>query len=91
MKIIRKLSTENRSLPGIALIVIAAIIMEVSVALQYQSAADGIRSEVQHRAETELQMKNLEIQNVLTAVEVAVANLKWDVEQRLLSPTLCIW
>ena len=86
MKIIRKLSTENRSLPGIALIVIAAIIMEVSVALQYQSAADGIRSEVQHRAETELQMKNLEIQNVLTAIEVAVANLEWDVEQRLSQP-----
>ena len=83
---IRKLSTENRSLPGIAVIVIAAILLEMTVAMQYQSATRGIRSEVQHRAETELDMKNLEIQNVMTAVEVAVANMVWDVEQRLSKP-----
>ena len=84
--IIRKLSTENRSLPGIAVIVIAAILLEVTVAMQYRSATRGIRAEVEHRAQTELDMKDLEIQNVMTAVEVAVANMVWDVEQRLSQP-----
>ena len=85
-EIIRKLGIENRSLSGISLIIVAAIFMELTVALQYQSASKGIRSEVQHRAETELDMKNMEIKNVMTAVEVAVANLVWDVEQRLSQP-----
>ena len=35
--IINKLSTENRSISGIAVIVIAAILMELTFAMQYQS------------------------------------------------------
>ncbi len=82
----REHSTESRFLPGIAVIVIAAILMELTFAFQYQSAARGIHTEVQYRAEAELDMKKLEIQNVMTAVEVAVANMVWDVEQRLSQP-----
>ena len=59
--IIRKLSIENRSLSGIAVIVIAAILMELTFAMQYQSASKGIHNEVQYRAEAELDMKKLEI------------------------------
>ena len=46
----------------------------------------GIRQEVEHRAESELKAKSLEIRNVMNVVEVAVENMAWAVELRLSQP-----
>ncbi len=71
---------------GIALIVLAALLIEVTAAVQYWFAYRGIREEVKHRAESELKVKSLEIQRVLTSVEVAIENHVWNVERLLVYP-----
>lgn len=76
----------QRTQLSVAFIVIAALLIEATTIVQYHYARAGIRDEVQHRAETELQLKNLEIQKVMTAVEVAVSSMDWMVLQRLQQP-----
>jgi len=71
---------------SLALIITAAVLIEATSAIQYWFASNGIQKEVQHRAESELKVKSLEIQNVLTAVEVAVNNKAWWIEQQLAQP-----
>ena len=86
-KIFRRLipaSLRNKS--SLAIIVTAAVLVEVTTAIQYYYAQDGIRQEVEHRAESELRAKSLEIRNVMDVVEVAVENMAWAVEQRLSQP-----
>lgn len=81
----QKLKTlQNRS--SFAIIVIAAVLIEATSVVQYWFARKGIQEEVQHRAQSELQVKNLEIQKVLTAVEVAANNMVWAIEQQLARP-----
>ena len=64
----------------------AAILMEVGSAVQYYFARNGIRNEVRQRAASELQVKNLEIQQMVTRVETAVGNLHWALEQSIVNP-----
>lgn len=52
----------------LAIIITAAVLVEVISAVQYWYAGEGIREEVQHRAESELKAKNLEIEKVTAAV-----------------------
>jgi len=70
----------------LAIIITAAVLVEATSVVQYWFAREGIRNEVQHRAEGELRAKSLEIQKVMSAVEVAVNNRRWAVEQQLGSP-----
>lgn len=81
---LRVLAIRFRS--SIALIVIAALLVELSSAIQYYYAREYIYKTVQQNAETELQVKNLEIQKVMTTVETAVHNSVWTVEQNLQNP-----
>ncbi len=78
--------TTTRSKSSVALIVIAGLVIEVMTATMYWFASRGIREEVKHRAESELKVKSLEIKNVMTAVESAVDNSVWAVEQQLDQP-----
>ncbi len=71
---------------GLLIIILMAALIEVSNVIQYMYASHGIREEVQHRAESELRIKNLEVEKVMTEVEVAVRNMVWAVEQRLNQP-----
>lgn len=71
---------------SLAIIVTAAVLVEATSVVQYWFSKEGIRQEVEHRAQTELRAKGLEIQNVMTAVKVAVENMAWAVEQRLSQP-----
>ena len=71
---------------GIFIIILTAVLIEISSVAQYWFAHQGIRTGVQHRAETELRLKNLEIQKVLTAVEAACNNYVWDMSQELFRP-----
>ena len=86
-RLFKKISPQSlRSKTSLAIILTAAVLIEVTSVVQYLYAEKGIREEVEHRAESELKAKGLEIQNVMTAVEVAVQNMAWAVEQRLSEP-----
>ena len=75
-----------RTKSSLAIIVTAAVLVELTCGIQYYFAKVGIREEVEHRAESELKAKSLEIRNVMNVVEVAVENMAWAVEQRLSQP-----
>jgi len=75
-----------RTKSSLAIIVTAAVLVEITSGIQYYFAKEGIREEVEHRAESELRAKSLEIRNVMNVVEVAVENMAWAVEQRLSQP-----
>ena len=68
-------SWQTRS--SLAIIVTAAILIELTVAIQYWYAKRGIEEEVVRRAKSELTVESLEIQNVMTSVEVGVKNHVW--------------
>ena len=82
----RIIPSSLRSKTSLAIIVTAAVLVEATSAVQYFYAKEGIRQEVEHRAESELRAKSLEIKNVMIAVKVAVENMAWAVEQRLSQP-----
>ena len=86
-KLLQRVIPESlRHKSSLAIIVTAAVLVEVTTAVQYYYAREGIRQEVEHRAESELRAKSLEIRNVMDVVEVAVENMAWAVEQRLSQP-----
>ena len=86
-KILKRLIPASlRHKSSLAIIVTAAVLVELTTAVQYYYAREGIRQEVEHRAESELRAKRLEIRNVMDVVEVAVENMAWAVEQRLTQP-----
>ena len=70
----------------LGIIFLAAVLIELTNAVQYLFAREGIRKEAEHRAQSELYSKSLEIEKVMTAVEVAMRNHVWVVEQRLQEP-----
>lgn len=71
---------------SVAIIITVAVLLELISVVQLMFARKGIREEVVHRAETELLVKNLEVRNVMVAVETAMANTLWTVEHRLQWP-----
>lgn len=79
---IKSLQTKS----SLALLVTAAVLIELTSAVQYWYAKKGIREQVEQRAKSELKVKGLEIQNILTAVEVAMKNHAWEAEQMLALP-----
>ena len=84
-----KTGTWLRSLQGrssIALMITAAILIQINGAVQYFFSRDGISKEVQQRARKELKVKNLEIEQTVTSVETAVANMVWAFERELSRP-----
>ena len=77
-------SLQTRS--ALAIIILAGVLIEATSAVQYWYARKELREEVQNRAEAELRVKNLEIQKVMVAVETAVNNSIWAVEEILSKP-----
>ena len=87
MNLLRKLRPETlRTKSSVAIIVTVALMLQVISTVQYMFARKGIREEVVHRAETELRVKNLEIQKVMVAVETAISNTLWAAEHVLERP-----
>ena len=62
---------------SLALLILAAILIQVSGAVQYYFARNGIRNEVEHHAKTEMMVRHLEIQQMVSGVESAVENVRW--------------
>ena len=86
-KILRRLTPKTlRSKSSLAIILTAAVLVELTNGVQYLFAKRGIQNEVEQRAKSELRAKSLEIENVTTAVEVAVNNMVWAVEAELANP-----
>ena len=79
---IKSLQTKS----SLALLVTAAVLIELTSAVQYWYAKKGIREQVEQRAKSELKVKGLEIQNILTDVEVSMKNHSWEAEQMLALP-----
>lgn len=71
---------------SVAIIVTVAVLLELISTILFLFARKGIREEVEHRAETELRIKNLEIQKVMVAVETAISNTVWAAEHTLEQP-----
>lgn len=71
---------------SIILLVVAAVIIEVMSVGQYLFTRNGIRHEVEQRARTEINLKNMEIQNVISDVEVAVNNMQWLIDWAAANP-----
>ncbi len=69
---------------NLAMLVVAAVMIQVSGAVQFFFARNGIRKEVDVRAQSEMKMKSLEIRQMLSSVESAVYNinsmLAWTLE-----------
>ena len=87
MDLLKKLRLKSpHSKSGLKIIVLVAVLVELTSIVQYWFASKSIREEVEHRAETELHVKNLEIQNVMVAVETAINNTVWTAEQLLEQP-----
>ena len=87
MKFFKNITAESlRSNASIALIVIAAILVEVTSIIQYMYAQEGILRSVENRAQGELRIKSLKIQNVMNEIEVAVREMAWAVERDLDKP-----
>lgn len=71
---------------SIIILVIAAVLLEATSLVQYWFAREGIREEVVQRAQSELKVKSLTIQNAMVGVETAMQNMRWLVEQDLQYP-----
>ena len=69
---------------NLAMLIIAALMIQVSGAVQFFFARNGICHEVDDRAQSEMKMKSLEIQHMLSSVESAVYNinsmLTWTID-----------
>ena len=79
-----KLDLKNKT--SIAIIAVAAILLEATSLIQYWYSREGIREEVVHRAQTELKVKSLTIKNATLEVETAARNMMWVVEENLQYP-----
>ena len=75
-----------RNKSSVSIIVTVAVLLELIFIIEYMFARKGIREDVEHRAETELRVKNLEIQKVMVAVETAISNTVWAAERMLEQP-----
>ena len=84
--ILRRWRKSLQTKSTLAIIITAGVLMELSSAVQYWFAREGIKQEVQHRAKSELKVKNLEIEKVITAVETASNSTVWMLEQQLGRP-----
>lgn len=73
-----------RTRSNLAMLIVAALMIQVGGAVQFFFARNGIRKEVDVRAQSEMKMKSLKIQQMLSNVESAVDNinslLQWAVE-----------
>ena len=71
---------------SLMLLIVAAAVIEVMSVGQYIFSRNGIRHEVEQRARTEIKLKNMEIQNVISDVEVAVNNMQWLIDWAAANP-----
>ena len=71
---------------NLAMLIIAALMIQVSGAVQFFFARNGIRKEVDVRAQSEMKMKSLKIQQMLSNVESAVDNINWMLEWSVENP-----
>lgn len=77
-------SLQTRS--SLALLVTAAVLIQVTGAVEFIFARNAIRKEVQQRARTEIKLRSMEIQNVILSVETAINNMQWVIDWSIYNP-----
>ena len=75
----RQLQTRS----GVLLLLTAAILLQAGSAIQYYFSRNGIREEISKRATSELEVRSLKIEQMVTRVETAIGNLHWTLEQSI--------
>lgn len=71
---------------GLLIIIIAAVLIELTSTVQFLFARKEIRVEVESRAQSELHTTGLEVEKVMTAIEAGISNNVWAIEQTLDRP-----
>ena len=71
---------------GILLVLLAALLLEGNSLFQYFMARKALRDQAEKRAETELAMTGLRLDNITTSVEVATKNMAWVLAEHLSDP-----
>ena len=75
---------------GVALILVAALLLESIALIQWYFSRKGLLEEATRRAESELAMNRLEIEKITGNVEAAARNTSWLLEYGLDRPDL-VW
>ena len=81
-----KRQTASLRLKGFAIVVVAAVMLELTSAVQYHYAREELKEEVRLRSESELRAKGFAMRHILATVEAAVDNHVWDAERLLDTP-----
>ena len=77
MKIFDKSIFRQSMRAGLLLIIVAAVTLEATSLIQFFYAQKGLRSEATLRAETELEITNNRILDIINQAETAVHNSEW--------------
>ena len=68
------------------LIIVATLLIELTIGIQYWVVKDSVRQEVQRLAEDELERVSLEVGDMLDDVEIASRSMSWAIEQNIDRP-----
>lgn len=79
-------STRLAARQGLMLFIVVVFALEATSLLQYFASRKAIAEEATHRAETQLNIAELQISDVVNQVETALRNNVWAVEQQLQRP-----
>lgn len=71
---------------GFMILVIAALLLEVTSLIQYLYSKRGMRAEADKRAQSELRIAKLEIEKITQGIEDATLNTAWMLEDELDHP-----
>lgn len=75
---------------GVALILVAAILLESIALVQWYFSRKGLLEEATHRAQSELEVNQLEIEKITGSVETVARNTAWTLEFGLEHPDM-VW
>lgn len=75
-----------KKVKGILIIILAAVLLEVMLGIQYYSMHDMMSEQLEKRAESELTLKAILIKNMLNQTENALEDYVWDLRQRFGKP-----
>jgi len=76
----------RKSIPAIAIILLAGLLIELMSLAQYNYAHSLVKEELDYRVESELTLKSMRVKSILKSSEKMVLNYRWPVQSNLHSP-----
>lgn len=86
MKLLSQIIRSSRVRNGLTLVVIAALLLELTTAVQYYYFHRVLERELEHRAETELRMKAILIKGMLNKTEQLLRDYSYDIVDSIHNP-----